>query len=415
MTDRRQTQPLWATMAGVMIHSDLPDDLYADVCVVGAGIAGMTTAYLLSQQGRSVIVLDQGSTGQGETDRTIAHVSNVEESGYLEIERLHGEEGAWLAADSHTAAIDLMERIVSDEGIACDFERLGGYVLAPAETERDAWDMEWDAARRAGVPGVTRFAQTPFSGFPAGPCLYFPRQAQFNPLQYLAGLAQALKRDGGLIYAGACVDSIEDGSRVHVHTKSGRVVTADAVVVTTGTPHNNLSVIPSQLFAHHAYGVGVSVPHTKAPHGLFWDTLNPQHRVRLAHFGASEGHDLLIVWGDEQEAGTSPRESDPYARLEAWAKERFPMMHSVEARWSGQVVESRDGLALIGKEPGEKSHVFVAIGEGGMGVTHGVIAAVTLSDLIAGRGNPWAALYDPSRATADINRNGNVLTRYANS
>ena len=108
-------------------------------------------------------------------------------------------------------------------------------------------------------------------------------------------------------------------------------------------------------------------------------------------------HDLLIVGGEDHKTGQAIDQADRYARLETWTRERFPMAQEVRFRWSGQVMETIDGLAFIGRNPLDEPNVFVATGDSGMGMTHGTIAGILLTDLILGRENPWAALYDPSR------------------
>ena len=126
-----QSVSLWMATTAAPNQSTLVEDTHADVCIVGAGIAGITTAYLLAKQGKSVIVLDDGAVGGGQTQRTTAHLSNALDDRYFEIERLHGSEGAKLAAGSHTAAIDRIESIIGEEQIACDFVRLDGYLFLP--------------------------------------------------------------------------------------------------------------------------------------------------------------------------------------------------------------------------------------------------------------------------------------------
>src|SRR5437763_11314971 len=146
-----QQTSLWMATATVPQQTALTKDTHADVCVVGAGIAGMTTAYLLVRQGKSVAVLDDGPIAGGQTQRTTAHLSNALDDRYFEIERLHGPEGARLAADSHTAAIARIEAVVREEHIDCDFERLDGYLfLAPGESPK-LLDRELAAAHRAGL------------------------------------------------------------------------------------------------------------------------------------------------------------------------------------------------------------------------------------------------------------------------
>ena len=177
------------------------EDVRTDVCVVGAGIAGMTTAYLLARAGKAVVVLDDGPIAGGQTERTTAHLMSTIDDRFYEIERLHGAQGAELAAASHAAAIDRVEAIVREERIECDFERLDGYLLFPkgdsAEIER-----EHVAALNAGLTNVERLSRAMPAPFDTGPCLRFPRQGQFHPLKYLAGMACAIQRDGGRIFTG---------------------------------------------------------------------------------------------------------------------------------------------------------------------------------------------------------------------
>ena len=178
-----QSLSLWMATSAVAGQNPLEEDTHADVCIVGAGLAGITTAYLLAKQGKSVVVLDDGAIGGGQTQRTTAHLSNALDHRYLEIERLHGPEGAKLAAGSHTLAIDRIESIIGEEQIACDFVRLDGYLFLPPGEAPDLLDRELAAAHRAGLSGVERLPHAPLLPFATGPCLRFPRQAQFDPLK----------------------------------------------------------------------------------------------------------------------------------------------------------------------------------------------------------------------------------------
>ena len=218
--------------------SPLQENLHVDACIIGAGIAGLTTAYLLARSGKQVAVLDKGPLAGGMTQATTAHITNMLDDRYFEVEKLHGREGARLAADSHTAAIDRIETIVRQERIDCDFTRLDGYLFLAEGDKRETLERELDAARRAGLRSVEMVARTPFPTFDAGPCLCFPNVAQFHPLKYLAHVARAIQHEGGRIFTGTHADSIEGG--VPALVQAGRhVVTADAVVVATNVPIND--------------------------------------------------------------------------------------------------------------------------------------------------------------------------------
>lgn len=394
-------QSLWAATAMMPAGSPLQANVHADVSIVGAGIAGLTTAYMLTQSGKSVVVLDDGSLASGMTQVTTAHLANALDDRYFEIERLHGANGAQLAAESHTAAINRIETIVQKEKIACDFMRLDGYLFLSPGEKMEILERELAAAHRAGLEDVAMVGGAPWPSFDTGPCLRFPNQGQFHPLKYLATLAKAIQRDGGRIFTQSHADQIDGGSPARV--KVGRhVVSADAVVVATNSPINDLVAIHTKQAPYITYVIGARVPSGLLQSALYWDTQDPYHYVRLQSVNDTAGQDeyeVLIIGGEDHKTGQAHDTSERHARLETWARERFPFMERVEFTWAGQVMETVDGLAFIGRNPGDKDNVFIVTGDSGMGMTHGTIAGMLLTDLIMGRENPWATLYDPSRKT----------------
>jgi glycine/D-amino acid oxidase-like deaminating enzyme len=167
---RETTTSLWMETAEVSRHQSLSTDAEADVCIVGAGIAGLTTAYHLASEGKNVIVLDDGPVAGGQTQRTSAHLSNAIDARYTEIEKVHGEEGARLAAASHTAAIDRIEAISETEGIQCDFLRVDGYLFLAPGHSADLLEQEREAAHRAGLADVEFVPRAPASSFDTKRC-----------------------------------------------------------------------------------------------------------------------------------------------------------------------------------------------------------------------------------------------------
>ncbi|MGH2394903.1 MAG: FAD-dependent oxidoreductase, partial [Candidatus Limnocylindria bacterium] len=183
-----------------------------------------------------------------------------------------------------------------------------------------------------------------------------------------------------------------------VMTARGPVVTADDVVVATNSPFIDRFAVHTKQAPYRTYALAAELPRGAVPHGLYWDTLDPYHYVRLAPSG-KEGEELLIVGGEDRKPGDDEDHEGRFEALERWARERFPLPEGVAFRWSGQVMEPVDGVAFIGRSPGRHSNIYVATGDSGMGMTHGTIAALLLTDLILGRPNPWSRLYDPSRIT----------------
>ncbi|WP_244148639.1 FAD-dependent oxidoreductase [Desulfonatronum thiosulfatophilum] len=374
--------------------------MQADVCIVGAGMAGMSTAYSLAREGKSVIVLDAGQIGGGMTERTTAHLSNALDDQYSQIERLHGEQGAKFAAQSHTAAIEHIERIIAAEEIDCDFERLDGYLFAAFGESETNLEREMKAANRAGLVDVELIRHAPLEGFQSGPYLRFPRQAQFHPLKYLAGLARAIERNGGRIFTVTRATDIKGGTSAYVRTDSGHAVSAKAIVVATNSPINDIVTIHTKQAPYTTYAISARLPRGSVQRALYWDTHDPYHYVRLHGVADETGeYDLLIVGGEDHKTGQANDGEQRHARLENWARERFHMMEDVTFRWSGQVMEPVDGVAFIGRNPSDFRNVYIATGDSGMGMTHGAIAGMLITDLIMERENPWADLYDPSRKT----------------
>lgn len=401
-THAGRTTSVWMDTSTLPQFPSLSSNERADVCIIGAGMAGLSTAYQLTRVGKSVIVLDDGPIVSGETERTTAHLVTALDDRYFELERMHGEDGARLAAESHATAIDTIERIVRAENIACDFDRVDGYLFNPADQPDDVLHRECEAARRAGLANLSIVERAPLGSFNTGRALHFPRQAQFHPLKYLGALANAIVRDGGRIFANTHATGVNGGRSAQVETRDGIAVACDAIVVATNTPVNDRLVIHTKQAAYRTYVIGMVVPVGSVPKVLYWDTADPYHYVRVQAAAASAAlptHDLLIVGGEDHKTGQADDAEARFNRLEAWTRARFPMAREVKFRWSGQVMEPVDSLAFIGRNPLDNENVYVATGDSGNGMTHGMIAGMLLSDLITGRKNPWAELYNPSRVT----------------
>ena len=419
----KSTSP-WIETTPRIPTTSLTQNTRADVCVIGAGIAGLTTAYLLAREGRSVVVLDAGQLGNGQTSMTTAHLSNVIDDTFKEILRLHGPDGARLANSSHVSAVDRIAMICAEEHIDCRFERLDGYLFLGAKDKESTLDEELEAARVANAR-VTRLPQAPVSGFSSGPCLRFPQQAQFHPLRYLNGLANATVGRGGRIYTETKAVEAEGGERACVKTAEGHEISAAAIVIATNSPFNDLVTIHTKQAPYHTYAIGARVTPGTITHALYWDTEDPYHYVRLQRLSNrelggdnDEDVDILIAGGEDHKAGQADDAEARFERLERWTRERFAGVGEVEFRWSGQVMETVDGVAYIGRNPGDKN-VYVVTGDSGNGITHGILAGMLIGDLIAGRENAWAKLYDPSRKTlkpralADyVAENANVVAQF---
>jgi glycine/D-amino acid oxidase-like deaminating enzyme/nitrite reductase/ring-hydroxylating ferredoxin subunit len=391
-------------------HPPLTQDARADVCVIGAGVTGLLTAYGLTRAGLSVVVLDDGPVAGGDTGRTTAHLTTALDTRYVELERKHGPNAVRLIADSHRRAIDAVERTVAREKIVCAFERLDGYLFAARPADARALHDEQEALARAGLP--VEMARAPIGGAPVA--LRLPAQGQLEPLAFVFGLAAAVTRGGGAIFTGVHAVDVEGGSPALVRSSAGHTVRADAVVVATHTPVNDRVFVHTKQAPYRTYVLAARVPPRAVSRALYWDTADPYHYVRLHTLAG--GPTWLIVGGEDHKTGQADDAVERQRSLEAWTRDQFPAAGAVEFRWSGQVFEPVDGLGLIGRNPGDEN-VFIATGFAGNGFTHAAVAGLLLTDLIVGRPNPWQEVYDPRRITLSaapefVRENVNVARQY---
>ena len=273
----------------------------------------------------------------------------------------------------------------------------------------------------------------PVTGFESGPCLRFGGQARFHPLKYLTGLCRVIERLGGKICCGNRVVDVQGGDlakneRCRATTQEDLTITADAVVVATNTPApiNDWAGIYTKQASYRTFVVAMRVPRGSVTDALYWDTgenhpgrrLRPYHYIRLHADPRDASYDLLLVGGEDHKTGQFEEGSAPFATLESWARRHFPSIVGDAAfRWSGQVQEPEDALAFIGRAPTAQPNVYVITGDSGMGLTHATLGAMLVTDLIQGRQNEWAGVYDPSRKTTAavnefIRENLNAVSTY---
>jgi glycine/D-amino acid oxidase-like deaminating enzyme/nitrite reductase/ring-hydroxylating ferredoxin subunit len=373
----------------------LEAEISTDVAVVGGGIAGMATAYHLALAGLDVTVLEAGEVGSGETGRTTAHLASAVDDRFVRIEALHGGEAARLCASSHAAAIDRFEWIAQSEGIDCGFRRVNGYLILSEEDKPDKLQSEQTAARRAGLSAewMSRFQPDRVD---MGPALQFARQAQIDPGRFLTGLTQAVLARGVRVHTRTRVVDVERSPHPRLITERGEKVNARRVVIATNAPINTLVKFHTKEIAYRTHAVALRY---EGPfEDLCWDTGLKDRGYRYVRTSGQGFERMLIVGGEDHRTGQADDAPERWARLEAWARARFACGGTLH-RWSGQVLEPVDSLAFIGRSSRDDDRIFVITGDSGMGMTHSMIGAMLLRDLMTGVPNPWEELYSPSRIT----------------
>jgi glycine/D-amino acid oxidase-like deaminating enzyme len=297
------------------------------VCIVGAGIAGLSTAYQCVRAGLKVIVLDDGPIGGGETSRTTAHLSNAYDDRYHNLERVLGADAARLVAASHTKAIDEIERIVQVERIDCAFERVDGYLFSPDREGEKELELEIGAALRAGLADVSWVERAPFPSFDTGRCLLWPRQAQFHPMRYLAALARIVLDAGGAIHTGTHVTRLA-GTQVRTR-EGGPVVDARHVVVATNTPVIDRLTIHTKQAAYRTYVIaGPIEPGIRAARALLGHGRPVPLRAAQGRAAHRRGRGPQDRPGRRPRAGSPPRARGVGARAHSRARDH----HAIAGR-----------------------------------------------------------------------------------
>lgn len=369
-------------------------DLRTDVLVVGAGIAGLSTAFELAARGRQVAVVDRGPVGRGMSARTSAHLAFELDDYYREFARLRGRDAARQYYQSQSAAVDRIETLCAAEGIDCDFARVDGWFMPARVEDIDLLQEEIAAARDAGFTDATWVEDAGLPGWP-GPGARFPRQARFHPTKYLDGLVHALERRGARIFDHSPVGNLEetDGG-VRATTPDGHSIHARQVVVATNAPFHLRIPIHTKQAPYRTYVIAAPVPKGAAPDALVWDTAEPAyHYVRIV---PGEDGDLLLVGGEDHKTGEADDMEARIRELAHWARARWPQLGEVRYQWSGQVMEPSDHAPMIGASPGSE-RIFIVTRDSGEGLTTAVAGSMLLADLLSGTSNRWQEVYDPGR------------------
>jgi glycine/D-amino acid oxidase-like deaminating enzyme/nitrite reductase/ring-hydroxylating ferredoxin subunit len=388
---RMDTTPLWLAEPGPT-YPALQGDLETEALIIGGGITGVTTAYLLKQAGRKVVLLERGAIGEGESGHTTAHLTKVTDRRLSELVRDFGRDHAQAVWDAGQSAVEEIGVRVRDERIECGWRGVPGFLFAALgeDAAKAADDLHREAHLAAELGFDADFVdRAPVVGRPA---VRYPNQAEFHPIRYLRALAARIPGDGSYVFEHSEAGEFSDQRHV---TINGYPVSYEHCVVATHVPLQARSAtlpamfLQTKLAAYSTYAVGGPVPHRKYPRALFWDTADPYLYIRIQE---GEHDDYVIVGGADHKTGQGDPE-ECYERLRHTARSFVPDA-TFDRRWSGQVIETPDGLPYIGETGAGE---FVATGFAGNGMTFGTLAALMARDWVLGRKNPWRELFSPRR------------------
>ena len=386
------TKSYWIRTSRLPPFPRLDKNITTDVVVVGGGLVGISTAHLLRNAGLDVVLLERNVCAAMDTGHTTAHLTLVTDEPLTTLVDSFGRETAFAVWDAGRAALDQIEANASDEGIECDFRRVPGFLHAALSGQgmsNDELKAQADLASELGFPATYVPSIPPFGC--AG--VRFDHQGLFHPRKYLEGLLRSLQETSTKIYEHTAVEEIADDLTVKAGAHSIRCA---YIVIATHTPLMgkaglvSATFLQSKLAPYTTYALGGRIASGEIPYGLYWDTADPYHYLRLQ---PDAGGDYVVFGGADHKTGQKANTLECWAGLERMLMRFFPAF-LVEDRWSGQVIETIDGLPYIG-ETAERQ--FAATGFVGNGITFGTIAALMARDQVLGRSNPWREIFDPHR------------------
>ena len=364
-------------------------DISVDVAVLGGGITGFAIAYHWKQAGQTVAVLEAGRIVESVTGNTTAKITSQHNLIYDHLISQFGEESARLYADAQESAKERIAALISELRIDCDFRRTSAYTYTVSDEDLDSVKREAEAAARLGLP-ASFVSETPLP-FAVRGAVRFDNQAQFHPRKYLLALAERIPGEGSYIFEQTRAFDIDDAEPCTVQTSNG-TIRARSVVVATHFPYFDPNIYFAAQYPKRSYVLGCRL-NGALPEGMYISTSEPHHSIRNNPY---DGGELLMVGGENHKTGQGGDTSERYRRLEEWARTHFDV-RSIEFRWSTQDNNTVDKVPYIGKLSIGSKHLYVATGFGGWGMTNSHVAADILTDMILGRENPRAQVFDPSR------------------
>ncbi len=380
----------WVDTAPPPTFSRLTSDITTDVCVIGGGIVGITTAVLLKRAGKRVVLLEQDGVFSGTTGYTTAKVTSGHGMIYSQLEKKHDAATARRYAAANEAGLAKIRELA--QGIDCDLETKANYVYTASEDQVDSIKQEAEAAQRAGLNAtfVTDF-DVPF---PIVAAVRQEDQAQFHPLKYLTPLVTEVAGEGSFVFDGSRATGVDEGDPCCVTTESGSVAATD-VVVATNYPFLDRGLFFARVHPKRSYCLSGVVPDDKLTDGMYISTDEPTRSVRTIRDG---DRTIMLIGGEGHNVGQEHDTETHYANLEAWAREHYGLTE-ITHRWSTQDGSPVDQIPYVGTLRRSSENLFVATGFKKWGMTNGTTAAVLITDLILDRENEFASLYDPHRVT----------------
>ncbi|HEY0196404.1 MAG TPA: FAD-binding oxidoreductase, partial [Methanobacterium sp.] len=359
--------------------------LDVDVAVLGGGIVGVTTAKLLKEKGFKVALIEADRIVKEVTAGTTAKISVAPNMIYSGLISKLGRSKAQMFANASVESLEKMAGIIEGEDIDCDFHRLPLYIYSESYENLDKIEDEFEAAKSLGL-SVSYTEDVPLP-FKTGPAIKYTNQAQFHPRKYLLGLINGLNGGGNYVFEKTRAITVKESEKKEIITNHGSIL-ADKVVIATHAPVYDPDNLKNHLHHGKSHVLGLYLT-DDFPDGMFVD-FDPLHTYRST---PTEKGKMVIVAGEHSPVDVEDK-NVYYSRLEKYARQHLNVK-SLEFRWSSADAATDDGLPIIGMT--SREDIYVSTGLSFWGMINGTTAAMVNSDLISGKKNKYAKLFNPLR------------------
>ncbi len=389
----------------------LARDIETDVCIIGAGIFGLTTAYYLSKLGYKVTVIERGKVSRKTTAKTTAKITSQHGLIYKYLIDSQGKELAKQYLNANEKAIKNIKEIIDNEKIDCDFEFQNSYVYTTDSKEIGKIRLENESVNSLGFQSefVTN-TELPFEIFGA---IKFPNQAQFNPLKYVDGLVKSILNNSGKIYTDTIVYDVDekDGGLV-TYTKNNKVKSKYVVIASHYPFVNKLGYYFLKMYQSTSYVIAVDIG-DDCFDGMYINTTDPIFSYRFANFN---GKRILLVGGADHKTGANIDLTNAYQILESEVKKYYSKA-KVLYRWNTEDCITLDKIPYIGEFSNFMNNVFVGTGFNKWGMTSSNVAANIIKDKILGVENKYEDVFKSTRLHPIKNSTefGNMIKESTNS
>ena len=369
---------------------ELRNNLTTDVAIVGGGITGVIAAYLLSKSGKSVALFEKDTIGAGATAYTTAFITRVIDTDLSELENLFGRKTAKQIWNSQQDAVDTIEKIVKKEKIQCEFIRCSNYDYANQAKEFESLESEYVLIRSFGFKAKLHTSKN-FNNFNNYGALETPQQAKFNATKFIDSLIQTATKNGVKVFEHSEITALENNKQVLLKTSKSSITVNDVFVATYLPFHNPLEIF-AKKGEYASYELELKIAKGIIPEGMYNDLNNPYHYFRI---DPQKTHDRMIIGGEDHRVEIPIDSKKNFNALQKYVKQLLgKQKYTIVNQWNGPIIETIDGLALIGKI---KPHEYIATGFSGNGMTYSVIAAEIFKDSIFKNKNPNIKIYNPKR------------------